>query len=88
VDFYPYFILSGYRFFYLFELKDIRWSVFFEDNGFHLDTFPFVYQAWSVDKLLLCFRDTFDQNPDANYEFKGKVGEEKDKWEMHIEEGS
>jgi len=46
--------------------------------------FPFIYQA----ELSLSFRHAFDQNPDPDDKFKGEVGQEIDKWEMHIEESS
>ena len=35
MNFYQYFIILGSRFFYLFELKNIRWSVFCAYNCFH-----------------------------------------------------
>jgi len=35
MNFYQYFIVLGSRFCYLFELKNIRWSVFCAYNRFH-----------------------------------------------------
>jgi len=36
-----YFIVLGRRFFYLFELKNLRWSVFFIYDCFRLGTLPY-----------------------------------------------